>query len=84
MKEMRRLIPLGLLLVSMWGLMLLASYAASMLLKDPPWIHGPQYTAVLGVYRVVVGAAIFLAWLWTWKKAAEKYFEVFSRRRNPR
>ncbi|MBS7645390.1 MAG: hypothetical protein QXR65_07340 [Candidatus Bathyarchaeia archaeon] len=80
---MRRLLPLGLLLVSVWGLMLLASYAASMLLADPPWI--PRLSGgILGIYRVAMGSAIFLVWLWIWKRAAEKYFEAFSRRRRLR
>ncbi|MGC8849081.1 MAG: hypothetical protein ACP5K1_02315 [Candidatus Bathyarchaeia archaeon] len=83
---MRRLIPLGLLLISVWGLMLLASYTASKLLKDPLWIPSPLGLGrvVLGIYRVVAGGAVFLAWLWVWKKAAEKYFEVLSRRRRLR
>jgi hypothetical protein len=81
---MRRLIPLGLFLVSMWGLMLLASYAALILIADPPWTRYLQDRVAFGVYRVVAGGMVFLAWLWTWKKAAEKYFEAFSRRRRLR
>lgn len=78
---MKRLLPLGLLLVFVWTLMLLASYGISILVADPPLISEVLDGTMLGVYRVIVGGAIFLLWLWVWKKTAEKYFEVFFKRR---
>lgn len=82
-KDMRRLLPLGLLLIFVWTLMLLASYGVSILVANPQPILGRLDGAMLGIYRVVVGGAIFLIWLWIWKKAAERYFEAFFKRRKP-
>ncbi len=77
----RRFLSLVGLLVSVWILMICASYGISILILNPLEILETVNAVAIGFYRVVIGGTIFLLWLWIWKSLTEKYFTFFSKRR---
>ncbi len=78
---MKRLLPLILILVSVWFYLIMSSFFILKVLFEFPLVYSRVSRFILEMARVAAGAIMFLVWLAVWKYTTRYYFIKAMKRR---
>ncbi|MEM4246254.1 MAG: hypothetical protein QW390_03045 [Candidatus Bathyarchaeia archaeon] len=78
---MNRLIPLSLLLISVWLYLIVSSFLILSVLFHLPLMYSGVSLIALSTARVAAGVFMFLFWLILWRRSTAYYFVKALKRR---